>query len=488
MDGDSLAFAPAVELSRLIRTRQLSPVELVELFLERIENLDPKLNAYLTVCGEMAIEVARKAERVLQKEKELPPLFGVPISIKDLTFTRGIRTTAGSLAYANFIPNEDAAPVERLLRAGAIILGKTNTPEFGLSPTTENNLGEDCCNPWNTERVAGGSSGGAAVSVAAGIAPVAIGTDGGGSIRTPASFCGVYGIKPTKGLVPSTVGFGGMPLFSALGPITHTVADAALILNVIAGPDLRDPTCLRDQPPDFMKALKSRGKLVQLRIAWSPDLGYATVDPEVLSVVQAAARSFEALGCCVEEASPDIWDARSTVWTPIAYADEYAAHADIFENQRNILVSYVKDSLEHGKQVTGAEYSSALQELWRFRRRMEVFFDRYDLLLTPTLAVPAFPRHQRPRGVDVREVNPHLFYPDEIGGEKVPRRYAFYPYTAPFNITGQPAATVPCGFSSEGLPIGLQIVGRRREDAIVLQASAAFERAYPWRDRKPSVS
>jgi aspartyl-tRNA(Asn)/glutamyl-tRNA(Gln) amidotransferase subunit A len=257
--------------------------------------------------------------------------------------------------------------------------------------------------------------------------------------------------------------------------------DAAVVINVIAGPDSRDATCLRSSPPDFIKAVESGEGLGGLRIAWSPDLGYGSVDPEVLAVTESAAKSFEAIGCVVEEATPDIWDARETVWNPIAFADMYAVHAGIYEGKRDLLASYTKASLERGKLITGADYSRSLQELWRYRRRMEEFFDNYDLLLTPTLAIPAFPRHKRPEGEDVRETNPQLFYPEEIAGKKVPQRVGFYPYTYPFNITGQPAASVPCGFSKDGLPIGLQVVGRYVEDATVLKASAAFERAQPLR-------
>lgn len=488
MNNDSLAFVPAVELSQLIKTKQVSPVELVDIYLKRIESLNPKLNAFLTVNGDQARAAAREAEKTLHQEKELPPLFGIPVSIKDLTSTRGIRTTYGSLAYVDFVPEEDTAPVERLIRAGAIILGKTNTPEFGLSPTTENNLGEDCRNPWNTDYISGGSSGGSAVSVAAGMAPMATGTDGGGSVRIPASVCGIYGIKPTKGRVPATAGFNGMPLFSALGPLTRTVVDAALMLNVIAGPDPRDPTCLRERPPDFVKAIEAEGNLKKLRIAWSPDLGFAAVEPEVTAVTQAAALSFETFGCSIDEASPNIGDARENIWNPIAFADTYAEQADVLKNKSHLLTSYVKANLETGERITGAEYSNALKKLWRFQSDMEAFFNQYDLLLTPVLAVPPFPRHIRPEGVDLREVNPHLFYPGEIAGKQVPLRHGFYPFTYPFNITGQPAASVPCGFSKEGLPIGLQIVGRIGEDATVLQASAAFERAHPWSGHRPPLS
>ena len=488
MNNDSLAFVPAVELSHLIKTKQVSPVELVDIYLKRIESLNPKLNAFLTVNGDRARVAAREAEKTLRKEIELPPLFGIPLSIKDLTSTRGIRTTYGSLAYVDFVPDEDTAPVERLIRAGAIILGKTNTPEFGLSPTTENNLGEDCRNPWNTDYVSGGSSGGSAVSVAAGLAPMATGTDGGGSVRIPASICGIYGIKPTKGRVPATAGFNGMPLFSALGPLTRTVLDAALMLNVIAGPDPRDPTCLRERPPDFVKAIETEDNLKKLRIAWSPDLGFAAVEPEIVSVTQAAALSFETFGCSIDEASPNIGDARENIWNPIAFADTYAEQADVLKHKSHLLTSYVKANLETGERITGAEYSNALKKLWLFQSSIEAFFNQYDLLLTPVLAVPPFPRHIRPRGVDLRKVNPHLFYPGEIAGKRVPPRHGFYPFTYPFNITGQPAASVPCGFSKEGLPIGLQIVGRIGEDATVLQASAAFERTHPWSGHRPPLS
>ena len=484
MERDSLAFTPAVELAQLLKAKKLSPVELVDLFLKRIEDLNPKLNAYLTVTSEEAREAARKAEKAFQQEEELPSLFGIPISIKDLFLTRGIRTTNGSITDANCVPNEDALSVERLRKAGVIILGKTNSPEFGMSPTTENRLGDFCRNPWNTERVSGGSSGGSAAAVAAGMGPLSLGSDGGGSIRIPSCFCGVYGIKPTNGLVPSAI-WGGMPLFSAFGPITRTVADAALMLNCIAGPDPRATYCVRETPPDYLKALASKDDVKKLRIAWSPDLNYAATDPEVISVAKTAAHSFEEFGCSVEEASPGIWDAYPTAWKPLAWTDEYLVHADALENQPDKLVGYIKSYLEYGKSVTGAQYAAALHEMWDLQKRMLNFFDKYDLLLTPTLATTAFPG----KNIDLTKENPHLtVYPSVIGGKKVHSHWGFKPLTPPFNMTGQPAATVPCGFSSDGLPIGLQIIGRRKEDATVLQASAVFEEAHPWADKRPPVS
>ena len=484
MGRDSLAFTSAVELAKLFREKKVSPVEVVELLLKRIEELNPKLNAYLTITGDEARAVAREAEKAFQKGEELPPLFGMPVSIKDLFATRGIRTTNGSITDVNCVPDEDALAVERLRKAGVIILGKTNSPEFGMSPTTENRLGDFCRNPWNTERVSGGSSGGSAAAVAVGMGPLSLGSDGGGSIRIPSCFCGVYGIKPTYELVPSAI-WGGMPLFSAFGPITRTVVDAALMLNCIAGPDPRATYCVRETPPDYVKALESKDDVKKLKIAWSPDLNYAAMDPEVVSVAKAAARSFEVFGCSVEEASPDLWDAYPTAWRPIAWCDEYVAHADVFENQADRLVGYVKDYLEYGKKVTGADYAKALQEMWTLQKRMLNFFDKYDLLLTPTLATTAFPG----KNVDLTKENPHLtVYPGVIGGKNVNPHWGFKALTALFNMTGQPAATVPCDFSSDGLPIGLQIVGRRKEDATVLQASAVFEEIRPWVGKRPSLS
>lgn len=462
-----LAFTPAWNLAEMIQKREVSPVELVDQLLERISRLNPQLNAYLTVCEGEARSAAREAERRAMKGEKLPPLHGVPISVKDLIFTKGIRTTGGSLVHKEFIPAEDAVAVERLRGAGAIILGKTNTPELGQSSTTENRFGKDCCNPWNPERTSGGSSGGAAVAVASGLGPLALGSDGGGSIRIPATFCGVYGLKPTHGRIPLYGGFGNMPLFATMGPISRTVRDAAFMLNVISGYDPRDPCSIRGESPDFLTALK--GEIGGLRIAWSPKLGFAKVDPEVQAIALAGARVFESLGCKVEEATPDI-EEPFPIFAPIVLADEYAVSGHLLEERVDELVPYVKSTLVAGKQVMGYEYSQALRALERFKLRMALFFDRFDLLLTPATAVVAFPLRQRPR---------------EIDGKPVGKLWGPFPFTVAFNLSGQPAATVPCGFSSDGLPVGLQIVARWGEEATVLQASAAFEEARPWRDKIP---
>ncbi len=464
MQNDQIAFTAAWELAELIRTKKLSPVEIVDQLLERISNLNPQLNAFLTVAEAEARSAAQEAEQAVMKGGELPPLHGVPISVKDMHLTKGIRTTFGSLIFKDFVPDEDEVPVERLRRCGAIILGKTNTPEFGQSGTTENRLGDHCRNPWNVEHTSGGSSGGAAAAVATGLGPLALGSDGAGSIRIPSGFCGVYGLKPTLGRVPVY----RSPMFVVIGPIARTVRDAALMLDVMAGYDHRDPTTIREKPSRFVDALE--GGLEGLVVAWSPDLGYAKVDPEVRSVAESAAYVFESLGCHVEEATPGSGEPFS-IFSTIQPANAYAARGKLLREHTEELMPYVKSALESGEKIMGYEYSSALKALAFFQRDMAEFFERYDLLLTPANTVPAFPVGQRPR---------------EIDGQEVDWDWGSFPLFLPFNLTGQPAANVPCGFSSDGLPIGLQIVGRWGDEATVLQASVAFEKARPWA-HKPSL-
>ncbi len=459
-------FRPVYELADLIKSKKLSPVELVTNFLKRIESLNPQLNVYLTVAGEMALRDARKAEQDLYHRRKLGSLHGIPVSIKDLHCTKGIRTTFGSLIYRDFVPEADAIVVQRLKDAGAIILGKTNTPEFGQSGTTENRLGDHCRNPWNAARTTGGSSGGAGASVAAGLCCLAQGSDAGGSIRIPASFCGVYGLKPSFGRVPDGDP-NGLPIFVQSGPLTRYVRDAALMMNVISGPDPRDPACIFESPPDFVAELQR--PLGKIRIAWSSNLGFAAVDREVESLVRSAVRTFEDFGHEIHEAAPD-FELPFEVFQTIALADTYAAYGFLLEKHADELMDYVKSTLILGSKITGAQYSYALRSLEKFRRAAKYFFTRYDLLMTPTVAVPAFPVGKRP---------------EEIDGQKVNRIWGAFPFTTPWNLTGQPAASVPCGFSSDGLPVGLQIIGRWEDEATVLKASALFEEARPWADSLP---
>ena len=463
------AFMDTTELAALIKSKQASPVEAVNEYLDRIEKLNPKLNAFLTVCADEALEGAKQAEQAVINGGDLPALHGVPIAVKDLESTKGIRSTKGSLVFKDHVPDEDSIIVERLRKAGAIILGKTNTPEFGASGTTENKLGDHCRNPWNTGRTTGGSSGGSGAALAAGLCPLATGSDGGGSIRIPSSFCGIFGIKATHGRVPSPRE--SWVLFADSGPMSRTVRDSALMLNVISGRDRRDSLTIRDDPPDFTEAMDAEVK--GLRIAWSTDLGYATVDGEVASTAKESAYLFQEFGCTVEEDTPksgsplDIFDV-------IISAENYASQGEeLLRDHADELMDYVREGMEHGKSVTGAEYARAMVALWEFRARMDDFFETYDLLMTPTMAVPAFPVGEPPSVID---------------GKEIDAQWGYTPFTATFNVTGNPAASVPCGFSLDGMPIGLHVIGRHGDELSVLRAAAALEQARPWANQIPELA
>ena len=469
MVDDELAFSSAWDLRRLIDSRQVSIVELTEQFLRRIEHINPLLNAYLSVTGDEAMASAQAAQEALQHGDDPGTLHGIPISIKDLELTKGIRTTMGSLLFKDHVPDRDTIVVERMRSSGAIILGKTNTPEFGLSGTTENRLGDACRNPWNRERTAGGSSGGTAAAVAAGLCTLATGSDAGGSIRIPSSFCGVFGIKPTQGRVPRYGGV-GRPAYSTLaqaGPITRTVKDAALLLQVLAGPDARDPSCIRYPMPNLLDELDHGVK--GLRLGWSPDLGFAAVDPEVLTTTSRGAQEFQGMGCTVEEAELALDDPFSSFWV-ILTVSCFTSFGHLMQEDGQHMADYTRNILERGREFTASDYSRALVSVQGLQGQIETLFEKYDLLLTPTVAVPAFPIGRNP---------------SSIGGQTVEPFLGFSPFTYPFNMTMQPVATVPCGFSSDGMPIGLQIVGRMGEEATVLRASAAFEQARPWASMRP---
>ncbi len=473
MADSDLVFTPAWRLRQLVGEKAVSTVELTELFLRRIEELNPRLNAYLTIVADQALASARVAEAAVQRGGELGPLHGVPIGIKDLVSTKGVRTTRGSLVYKEFIPDQDEVIVQRIRSAGAIVLGKTNTPEFGHLGTSENLLGDACRNPWDTTRTSGGSSAGAAAGLAAGLHPLAQGGDGGGSIRIPASMCGVYGIKPTQGRVPRPYQVpGGWGTFTQNGPLAHTVRDAAVLLQVLAGPDPSDPTAILEKPPDFLASLDHG--LKGMRIGWSPDLGSVPVDTEVRRTTEAATGVFSELGATVEEADlvmehEQVRETFKTVW----WSDFAANFEEMVAVRGEETTPTFREMVEGALQWPVSHLARALRELEWHRGRVARFFQRFDLLLTPTLATTAFPVEERPDVIDGRQVDPY---------------WGFTPFTFPFNMSGNPAASVPCGFSAGGLPIGLHIVGRRGEETTVLRASAAFEAARPWMDRHPPVS
>jgi aspartyl-tRNA(Asn)/glutamyl-tRNA(Gln) amidotransferase subunit A len=372
--------------------------------------------------------------------------------------------------FADFVPDQDAICVERLKAAGAIVLGKTNTPEFGWVAVTQNRLFGPTRNPWNPGRTSGGSSGGAASGVAAGLGPLAIGSDGGGSIRIPSSFCGVFGHKPSHGRVPAWPGFPDIwEGLSVVGPITRTVRDAALMMEVIAGRDDRDYFSLPDEGLSYLPLLEKG--IEGLRVAWSPDLGYATVDPEVLRLTEAAARALGELGCRLEEASPEAHNPQESSSTVVGASVATFPGGQMAGWEDEVDAGLAR-FVERGRNILATDYLRARLANIDYRNQVQAFFDEYDLLLTPTLAVPPF------------EVG--SFGPREIAGKRV-APIDWMAFTFPFNITGQPAASVPCGFTSDGLPVGLQIVGRRFDDGTVLRAAAAFERARPWADRFPPL-
>ncbi len=473
MNNAELAFAPAWKIRDMVAAKEVSPRELVDVFLERIESLDPKLNSYLTVTADLARESAEEAEGAVMRGEELGALHGVPISIKDLEFSKGIRSTMGCYVFRDHVPDEDSVVVERVRKAGAIILGKTNTPEFGQSGTTENLLGDACRNPWNTERTSGGSSGGAGAALVAGLCSLATGSDGGGSIRIPASFCGVYGIKPTQLRVPRYGSVGRGPatanLFSQSGPMSRTVRDSALLLQVISGHDARDPMSLKAPVPDFMSGLN--GGVKGLKIGWTADYGYAPVDPEVLRITEASARSFEALGASVEGVELGLQNPFRAFWTMFSTA-AYSSYGHLLNHQAADLTTYGRYSLEQGRAATGAAVAQALHVVNMVKRRFEEMLEEYDLLMSPTMPTVAFPVGQPPKEVDGKGLPPHLGY---------------IPFTFPINMSGQTAASIPCGFS-EGMPVGLHVIGKAGDEATVLRASAAYEEAHPWDGARAGVS
>jgi len=467
---EELCYMPALKMAEAIRKQEISCVEVVDTILERIEKINPKINAYCTVLTEEARQAAKEADEAVKQGKHLGPLHGVPVSIKDLIFTKGTRTTFGSKIFENFIPERDAIVVQRLKAAGAIILGKTNTPEFGYKLVTDNLLFGVTRNPWNLNLTSGGSSGGAGAAVAAGLGPLAVGGDVGGSIRVPSSFCGIFGFKPSFGRIPRYPELPGWETLAHNGPMTRTVRDAALMLDVTAGPHDADRLSLPDEKVSYLKSVESKPK--ELKVAWSIDLGYAVVDPQVRTIVEKAVKVFEGLGWKLQEANLNFGDPEP-IFRTMVLAEAAAALIDATGEWEDKIDPPLARLVEYGKDVSAIDYVRATFQRKEFWEKVYKFFEKYDVLLTPTLAVPPFAIEEGmgPRVIDGKKVS--------ILG--------WTAFTFPFNLTGQPAASVPCGWTREGLPIGLQIVGRRFDDATVLQVAAAFEEASPWAQKRPSI-
>jgi aspartyl-tRNA(Asn)/glutamyl-tRNA(Gln) amidotransferase subunit A len=467
----------AVEIAEQVKKRKLSPVEVTEACLERMEKFEPKIHAFCTPTPDVARETARRIEKDIMAGKDVGPLAGVPIGVKDLICTAGIKTVSGSIAYKDFVPDEDDVVVERVKAAGCVIVGKTNVPEFGYSGVGHNPVFETTRNPWNLERTSGGSSAGSGAAVAAGMCPFALGSDGGGSIRIPSAHNGIYGLKASMGRVPLYPGtkderYPGVSSWESLehiGPMSRTVDDAALMMSVIAGPDPRDRFTLPAAPYDWRETTK--GDLKGLKVAFSVDWGYAAVDPEVRSIVTAAAKTFASdLGCNVEEANPGWDDPFEAFWGLVAMETDLRGMRKMVERHGDRMSPHVVAFL--ARAWTAEDFTDAIMVRKAVNNKMWRFMQRYDLLLTPTLAVPPF-------GLGIQG-------PEEIDGRAVASTQ-WLAFTFPLNMTGQPAASIPAGFTRDGLPVGLQIIGRHLDDELVLKASACFEKVRPWVNRKPPL-
>ncbi|MBX3623820.1 MAG: amidase [Rhizobacter sp.] len=469
----------AVSLAKRIRSKELSATEVTEAVLRRMEVLEPHIHAFCTPTPDVARAAAKAVDAQIAKGEPIGPLAGVPIGIKDLVATKGIKTVMGSKLYEEFIPDEDDIVVERLKAAGAVIIGKTNVPEFGYSGVGHNPVFETTRNPWNLAMTSGGSSAGSGASVATGVAPFAIGSDGGGSVRIPSAHCGLYGIKASMGRVALYPGcrderYPGVSSWETLehiGPMSRTVADSALMLSVIAGPDPRDRYSIPAADFDYLEAAQP-SSLKGLRIAYSEDWGYAAVDPEVRRVVSEAVAVFEReLGCHVERANPG-WrsDAGATFWTLVAADTDLTGMRKLIAGREHEISPHLVDLVM--KPWTGADFTDAHTQRKAICNTMWRFMSNYDLLITPTLAVPPFPVHMQG--------------PEIIEG-RMGRNADWLCFTFPANLTGQPAASIPAGFTKDGLPVGLQIIGRHLDDRTVLKASAAFEQARPWAHKWPAL-
>lgn len=459
-----LAFLSAVEQARLVRNGDLSSVELVELYLERIARLDPALNAFVTVCGEEALAAATAADA----SPDGSPFHGVPIAIKDLAATAGIRTTYSSHAYAEYVPDFDTAVVRRIREAGFVIVGKTNTPEFGTVAFTESDLNGATRNPWNTDLTPGGSSGGAAAAVAAGLVPIAHATDGGGSIRIPASCCGLFGLKPSRGRV-SSAPFGSLEGLSTAGPMTRTVEDAAHLLDVLAGYEPGDPWWVPPPERPFAEAPAEAPSRLRVAVTSTPPID-TPVDQECVRAVESAAALLSDLGHDVRDETPpwrepDLFHRFIAVWQvgPALHPVNDA-----------LMTPLNRGLVESARSSSAADYARAVASLQMLARRIVSFWNDVDVVLTPTLALPPVA----------------IGWQDAVDGpiEQLLRNTEFTPFTAIANLTGQPAMSLPLHWSDAGLPIGAHAIGPPAGEALLLSLAAQVEAARPWADRRPPVT
>ena len=472
MPDREICFLTATELSRLVRARELSAGEVLEAHLDQIDRLNPKVNAIVTLVADRAREQARAADRALAAGNEVGPLHGLPIAHKDLVWTRGIRTTFGTLACKDFVPPRDALIVERLKQAGAVTIGKTNTPEFGAGSQTFNPVFGETRNPYDTSKTCGGSSGGAAVALACGMQPLADGSDTGGSLRNPANFCNVVGLRPSPGRVPIWPSQAGWYTIGVQGPMARTVRDAALMLSAIAGPDRRSPISIAEPGSRFAAPLERDFR--ECRIAWSPTLGGLPVDPRVTRVLEDQRQVFESLGCRIEESTPDLEDAEVVFRAWRAWRFELTLSA-LNPGQQSRLKDTLKEEIEAARKLSGIDLSRAELRRTQLYHRVREFMETFEFLVCPVNQVPPF---------DVKQP-----YVEEINGVRMNTYIDWMRSCWTISVLGLPAISVPAGFTPEGLPVGIQIVGRHQDDWGVLQLAHAYERATGfWKHRPPLCS
>lgn len=455
-----LCFTSAVEMAQLIRDKKLSAREALSEHLKQIDRVNPRVNAIVTLVADQATEAAARADEMQAHGEILGPLHGLPVAHKDLFETRGIRTTYGSPIYKDFRPDADNIVVQRMQRAGAIIVGKTNTPEFGAGSQTFNSVFGATRNPYDLGKTCGGSSGGAAVALACGMVPVASGSDTGGSLRNPAAFCNIVGFRPSIGRVPNPKAGFGWSTLSTMGSLGRTVADLALSLSTIAGPDRDTPLSINEPGELFARPLARSFKGV--RVAWFKDLGGVPFDSRVRSVVDAHRATFESLGCIVEQAEPDFSLAEVAFRTLRAWGDA-ASYGKLLLQHPDAFKDTLKEEIENGGRLSGDDLARAEVAHTLIWRRFQAFLEKYEYFILPTTQLPPF------------DVNTP--FPTEIAGVHFDNYIDWMKSCWYISATGNPASSVPAGFTLEGLPVGLQIVGRSKQDFAVLQLSHAFEQA-----------
>jgi len=469
--AEDLCFTSASDLVALIKSREVSAREVMAAHLERIARVNPKLNAIVAKLGdEQCLALADAADRLAASGVPLAPLHGLPTAFKDLQSAVGFPYTRGSTIYKDFMPTEDSVLVERMRAAGVIPIGKTNTPEFGMGSHTFNKVYGTTVNPYDVTKSAGGSSGGAGASLASGMLPIADGSDNAGSLRNPGNFNNVVGFRPTFGVVPTAPNALPFLGFSVNGPLARSVSDVALLMSVMAGADPRDPSCLPSDPAVFRESLERdfRGT----RVAWCPDLGGLPLDPRVRAVLDAQRRTFESLGCVVEDVSPDLRDAE-TVFITIRSFRSAANYGPLLDRYRDQLKPDAIEEIEAGRALSSAAVAQAMQLHTQLLERMRKFQDTHEFVLCAVNQLPPF--------------EAAIDWPKEIAGVAMEHYIAWQKTCYWISATLTPAISVPAGFTPEGLPVGIQIVGRSRADKNVLELAYAFEQATRFGERRPTL-